>query len=409
MDLRDYDDKDRKERIARRQSRVLPKRFEQVQEEIDLRTGVLWTSHAKAVDLVGNKVVESSVEAPEMLWFDRSVEMPEPDYIPGDLIPSELYAPEERDYSVPALQRMEHERRQCMARDSMPGLDAVRYEGEILRICADFAGWASGRKIYLLQASWASRDAVPLLLDQLGRHQLLRNLDTQAHVQRTKGHEVARLRSHVGNGEALSQNSLVGKEVFLMHQVHGLGVVDHLTSGKQERCKHFGGCLKTTTKASVERAPESRRKVTQESHWVTLHGILQGTDAEAVLGRLINRDVLQARNLIPVDGGEHAIGEEAAWAHLPAFSIAHHKGAVQARISGQRTIDLLADQVLQLGRQRVRPLLSHVAQNGGQGIACLESMTTSNKMVWGKKRPKICKPARSICCLRCRACSSIRS
>ena len=121
MDLRDYDDKDRKERIARRQSRVLPKRFEEVQEEIDLRTGVLWTSHAKAVDLVGNKVVESSVEAPEMLWFDRSVEMPEPDYIPGDLIPSELYAPEDRDYSVPALQRMEHERRQCMARDAMPG------------------------------------------------------------------------------------------------------------------------------------------------------------------------------------------------------------------------------------------------------------------------------------------------
>ena len=48
-----------------------------MKEEIDLRTGTLWTSHPKALDLLGDKLVESSVEVHEMMWFDESVEIPE--------------------------------------------------------------------------------------------------------------------------------------------------------------------------------------------------------------------------------------------------------------------------------------------------------------------------------------------
>ena len=93
-------------------------------------------SHVKSSEF------RSSVEAHEMMWFDESVEIPEaemsgrrwpsPEFLAwrfaGDLIPSELYVPEERDYSFPALERMDEERRARMARGSIPG-QAVGLEG----------------------------------------------------------------------------------------------------------------------------------------------------------------------------------------------------------------------------------------------------------------------------------------
>ena len=52
---------------------------------------------------------------------------------------------------------------------------------------------------------------------------------------------------------------------------------------------------------------------------------------------------------------------------------------------------------------------SHVLQDRRQRVPGFETMAASKQIVCGKKRSKICKPLRSICCLRWRDCSSMRS
>ena len=101
----------------------------------------------------------------------------------GDLIPTELYAPEDRDYSFPALRRMDDERRQRMARGSIPGQDAAHYRGEILEICAEFDGhpcletvsfsrfWRYGEEYLVLtrgdQVIWLTEDRLSGLKDRV--------------------------------------------------------------------------------------------------------------------------------------------------------------------------------------------------------------------------------------------------
>ena len=107
-------------------------------------------------------------------------------------------------------------------------------------------------------------DLCRAFLHELWCHQLFGDLHAKSNVQRCKGHQIARLRSHIGNGQALSQYTLISEVFLLMHQINCLRIINHLPFGKQKRFQYLGNTLQTLAKPTLEGASQSRWKVSDK-------------------------------------------------------------------------------------------------------------------------------------------------